>query len=182
MKKKIIALLIAGVTLCSITSCSNESDNTPEPSQTEETSKYVSKEFSGLSFEIPSDAEYTESEGSATIVFEDQKKVAVIVPTDTSELGDSLSEVWNEYAITSALSAYEEIQDQQDSDIDIAGVDGKNTTAMVKLSDSWYNCSITSFTKDDLQCQYSISYLVSADANEDNSAYESFMESICFER
>ncbi len=184
MKKKIIALLIAGVTLFSVTSCSNGSDDTPEPSQTEETpetSEYVSKEFSGLSFEIPSDAEYTESDESATIIFEDQKKVAVIVPTDTSELGDSLSEVWNEYAITSALSACEEIQNQQDSDIDIAGVNGKNTTAMVKLSDSWYSCSITSFTKDDLQCQYSISYLVSTDADEDNSAYESFMESIDFE-
>ena len=65
MKKKIIALLIAGVTLFSVTSCSNGSDDTPEPSQTEETpetSEYVSKEFSGLSFEIPSDAEYTESD------------------------------------------------------------------------------------------------------------------------
>ena len=37
MKKKIIALLIAGVTLFSVTSCSNGSDDTPEPSQTEET-------------------------------------------------------------------------------------------------------------------------------------------------
>ena len=39
----------------------------------------------------------------------------------------------------------------------------------------------TSFTKDDLQCQYCISYLVSADADEDNSSYESFIESVCFQ-
>ncbi|HJB87599.1 MAG TPA: hypothetical protein H9766_09610, partial [Candidatus Dorea faecigallinarum] len=83
--------------------------------------------------------------------------------------------------ITSTLAAYEEVQNQQNTDTDIAGVDGKNATAMVKLSDSWYSCSITSFTKDDLQCQYCISYLVSADADEDNSSYESFIESVCFQ-
>lgn len=181
MKKKFIALLIAGTTLFSITSCNSASDEAPKTSQTEESSEYLTKEFSGLSFEIPSNAEYTESDESATIVFEDQKKVAVIVPTDTSELGDSLSEIWNDYAITSTLAAYEEVQNQQNTDTDIAGVDGKNATAMVKLSDSWYSCSITSFTKDDLQCQYCISYLVSADADEDNSSYESFIESVCFQ-
>lgn len=188
MKKKIAIIFIMTLAL-SMNSCSNP-NNSKEDSNVdiqktdnvskEETTKTVIKEYSGLSFEIPSDAEYSEDASCATITFEPKMKAAVIVPTNTSELDASLSDVWYTLAISSALDGYEDVQNRKDFDMTVSEVPAKAATATVKLSDSWYSLTVISFINETSQYQYSISYLVSENADEDNSDYEAFIKSITF--
>lgn len=165
-------------------SCSNPNDSkeiqTTDKVSEEESEKTIIKEYSGLSFKIPSGAEYSEDDSSATITFEPKMKAAVIVPTNTSELDANLSNVWDTFAVSSALDAYEEVQNRKDFDMTVSEVPAKAATATVKLSDSWYSLSVISFKSKDYPYQYSISYLVDENADEDNSDYEAFIESISF--
>lgn len=178
MKKFLLAILcIAMSTLviaCSPSSTSKEKDD----AKTSDESKVVTKEYKDLSFKISSDSEYTEADGSATITFEPKKKFVTIIPTDTSTLNKDLSDSWNDISITSILGGFEEVQNQKDSDTTVSDMPAKCTTALVKFSNSWYSYSIIAVVNKDKTQQYSICYATSEDAGTDNSAYESFIESI----
>lgn len=190
MKKKILAALLAAAMALSITACGDSSETNKEEAKTEDTGEnkdvvepekeeFSTKEYSGLSFNIPSDVEYSESDSIATINFEPKKKIAVIVPTDMSELGE-LADVYEALAVSSALNAYEEVQNREDFDMTVSGVSAKAATATVKLSGSWFSLSVVSFINENTQQQYSISYLVDESADEDHSDYEAFIKSITF--
>lgn len=184
MKKSLsitICILLSIILVACGSSTKQTKKDTSTDSQTkktEDTKKYVSKEYRGLSFEYPSTSEYTEAEDSATIIFEAHKKFVTIIPTDTSTLNKDLSDSWNDISTTSILGGFEDVQNQKDSDTTVSDMPAKCTTALVKFSNSWYSYSIIAVVNKDKTQQYSICYTTSEGASTDNSVYESFIESI----
>lgn len=181
MKKFLLAILCIAISAMLIACSTSSATKKTKNSKATDESKSITKEYKGLSFKIPSDSEYTEAEDSVTIIFEAKKKFVTIIPTDTSALNQDLSDAWNGLSITSILDGFDDVQNQKDSDTTISDVPAKCTTALVQLSNSWYNYSITAFVSKDKKYQYSICYTTSEDAGTDNSVYESFLDSISFQ-
>lgn len=186
--KKLLSIAVCILLSCMLLACGNTSkpakaDKSPkiESKKSDDSKKSITSEYKGLSFEIPSESEYdAESDSSAIITFEPQKKIVTIIPTDTSSLNQGLSGSWNDLSITSILDGFEEVQNRKDSETTLSGLPAKEVTCMVKLSGSWFSYNIIAVVSEDYDYQYSICYATSEDAGTDNSAYESFIKSISF--
>ncbi len=186
MKKMMVVVMCAALAL-TFTACGSSSsegetaitDETVEETEEaeEEESKLVTTNFKGISFSYPENCEYEESEEYATITIVPGEKAVTIMAQDESDLGDT-ADVMFELANTAILNGMDDVQDREDYDTTLAGMDAKGTTAVVTSSDLTINYTITTIYEESTKYIYSICYMATLDADDDDTIYLDLLDSM----
>lgn len=151
-----------------------------EPDYSNTPAKTIEKEFQTMIFEIPSTAEYSADDSTATITL-NTTELILVQSTDISDIDSETLDLVNTYALSSAISAYE-ISNENYFDISVSGQTAKGATAIATVSDTPLSMSWVSLTDPSSTYNYVISYAVTSGTSEnwDGTEYETFLNSIFF--
>ncbi len=143
---------------------------------------YVTASYEGMTFSYPSDCEYEESDGYATITFEESKEFITIIPYgELEEDEDSTisTGTWLEVYLMGYLSAFDNVSNEESFDLTIAGCEAKGITAICTYNSNMINFSGIAVCSDQHDA-YGIYYNCVYGAEGRTSDYEAFLDSVTF--
>ena len=196
MKKKLLALLLVLSMTSFMPGCNGndeepeyvpvieeeleqkESEDEDEPEveePDEEVIELTTVEHFGLSFEAEASWDIGSTDYVMTIIFA-EGNVATIQANSIDGMGD-LADVWIAGAIGAALQGFADVQERNDFNTEIAGIEALGFSGFVQLGGSWFSSMIVSVAHGDYQ--YTIINLF-GDEVEPSSAFTDMLESISF--
>ena len=146
---------------------SNASDKEPVPRTIGEDGAVV---FGDLHFQMDPANSLEEDDASLRLVYEEGKSFVTISASETSSLeeGSSLLELMPGIMVQSWLSAFDEVTNQQDADLTLAGRPAKVSTFVGEMKGTYLSCFVASFNTDSYNYVIALTESSSADSHVDD--------------
>ncbi len=175
--KKRLSVILAAVMIFSLTACGSSGG-----SASEETSSGKAAVYQEMMYYYPEDWEYEVNDEGVILTSEDSQAMIILMSVDLSEGGndyneDNIGELFD-LALSSIISGYDEVKDESEADVTVAGCLAKEQTASISLDDVWYTSDSTAIYDEESQYVYVIVYVAYSDSEGYPDVYQNLLDTI----
>lgn len=137
--------------------------------------------FGGLHLQVDPAFSITEDDASLVIAFEEQQSLMTVIASKGMDLeeGSALAGLLPSILLQSYVSAFENVTNQQNFELEVAGVAAQGVTFFGEMQGNWVNCSMVAFEAGSYV--YGLSFNERSPAESHVDDYSAVLESLSLE-